>query len=210
MRTALLLTFPIFLLFAGCGPKNEKLSEVDTDIEPKDEIADTITNTRKDGVQTDDNIVSPTFPLPPDVLQILNNKYPNSKELTFTNEVLNRAETNIQGPGIIRGDFDGNGRQDYAVQLQDQKQLVVVATLHNTDGSWHVQEIKQDILFNDRGQLKSPYMLRLVKKGEELLNQTTRNQITAPYDAIMLSLNGDGVIYLYEEGKFAPYMPADQ
>lgn len=209
MRTVLFFTFFSCYLFWGCGPKNEEISEVQTDLEPMKEVADTISNARKDALQTDENNISPTLPLPQDVMQLLTNKYPSWEELNFTENVLQQAKDNTQGPGLIRGDFDGNGRQDYAVQLQHQKQLVVVAILHNADGSWQLQEIKKDILFNDRGHLKSPYMLRLTQAETTLQHRTIRNQITAPHDAVTLSLNGNDIVYLYENGKFVAYNPAD-
>lgn len=209
MRTVLFFAFFSCYLLSGCGPKNDEISEVETDMEPMEEVADTVTNARKDALQTDENNILPTLPLPQDVLQLLTTKYPSWEEPTFTEDALEQAEGNTQGPGIIRGDFDGNGRQDYAVQLQHQKQLVVLAVLQNADGSWKLQEIKQDILFNDRGQLKSPYLLRLAQKGTELRHQTINEQISAPHDAVMLSLNETGVTYLYENGKFVPYTPAD-
>lgn len=204
----LLVSLSCFLCF-GCSPKNEEVTEEQIDTSPTEEVVDTVTNMRKDAVKTDENNVSPTFPLPQPIMQLLTDQYPSWQEPAYTENVMSRADDITQGPGIIRGDFNGDNMQDYAIQLQQQKQVLIVAILNGSNGNWQLQEIKKDILFNDRGEFKSPYLLRLTKEGTDLQHQANRNKITSPHDAVTISLDGNDITYLYENGKFVAYNTVD-
>lgn len=205
MKPIILSALVFCLMQFACTPKNEEVTEEQIEVGPAEEVIDTIANTKKDALKTDENNITPIFPLPQPVLQLLSQQYPGQQELTFTEGVLQRAEDNTQGPGIVRGDFNGDNLQDYAVQLQQNKQLVIVVAMNGANDNWQLYEIKKDILFNDRGTLKSPYLLRLTQAGTELEHQTTQKEITTPYDAVTVSLDGNDTAYLYENGKFEGY-----
>lgn len=189
----------------SCTPKNEEVTNEQIEVGSANEVLDTIANTRKDGLQTDENNITPTFPLPQPVMQLLTKRYPAWEEPAYTEVVLEQAEGNLQGPGIVRGDFNGDNLQDYALQLQQKKHVIIVAALQKTEREWQLHEIKKDVLFNERGVLKSPYLLSLTEKGTELKHLERNQEIKSPYKAVSVVLDETAVTYLYEKGKFVPY-----
>lgn len=199
----------LYLLLFACTPQNEEVTEEQIDTKSTEEVVDTLANTRQDAVNIDENNQTLNFPIPPAVTQLVADRYVSWQEPSYTENVLQQAENNTQGPGTIRGDFNGDNQQDYAMQFQQQRQVVIVAIMSESNGNWQLHELKKDILFNDRGELKSPYLLSLTESGEKLQHPETRKQVTTPYNAITLNLDGDEAIYLYENGQFEAYQPVN-
>lgn len=207
---------PIFLFFLiiccsllACTPKNEEVTDEQIEVGAANEVLDTIVNTRKDAVRTDENNITPTLPMPQPVIQLLTQRYPGWEEPVYTEGVREAAAAFEQGPSMVRGDFNGDTRQDYALQLQQQNEIIIVAALDGDDGNWQLQELKKDIAFNERGVLKSPYLLRLADRGADLLNPETGKEIAAPYEAIVISLQDNEVVYLFHNGAFEAYNSVD-
>lgn len=194
---------------SACTPKNEEITEEQIEVGTATEVLDSIVNTRKDAVKTDENNITPILPMPQPVIQLLTKRYPGWKEPVYMEGVKEAAAAYDQGPSIIRGDFNGDTMQDYALQFQQQNDLIIVAVLAGENGNWQLQELKKDIVFNDRGVLKSPYLLHIVDRGAELLQPETGREITAPYEAVALSLQENTLIYLYQNGEFELFNNAE-
>ncbi|QCR21187.1 hypothetical protein C1N53_01680 [Pontibacter sp. SGAir0037] len=170
-----------------------------------DEVADSATNTRRDIVArpgTEEDL--DPLPLPQPVLQLLEKHYSGWKQPALAEGVEKNSRSHEQGPYSVSGDFNGDGQQDYAVQIQQDEHVVMLAFLQSAD-SWQVQELKKDILFNDRGNLKTPYYLYLTEAGQEIRNQQNNQEITTPYDAVTVALNNNAEIYVLENGRFIRY-----
>ena len=189
----------------ACGPKNEEVRDEQVEVAPPAQALDSVANTRKDALKTDENDISPTMPLPPPVLRRLTEEYANWKEPALTEEALELSERYLQAPMVVRGDFDGDTRQDLALQLQQGNDLVVVAALQEQEGVYKLYELKRDILFNERGTLKSPYYLYLMEQGEPLHIDEKSDEVEAEHDAVALGIEGEDVIYLFEGGTFTSY-----
>ncbi|MCJ8164657.1 hypothetical protein MKJ04_07350 [Pontibacter sp. E15-1] len=189
----------------SCGPKNEEVTEEQVTLSPTDEALDSIVDTRKDALQTDENETNPTLPLPPEVMGLLTQQYTGWAQPELTSEAKEQAENHEQGPMIVRGDFDGDTRQDVALQLSQNDQLIIVAALQRQEGIYTLQKLKQDILFNDRGKLKSMYYLYAVEEGEKLRNEQTMTETEAPYKAIGIGIEGNDTVYLYDNGTFGTF-----
>lgn len=189
----------------ACGPKNEEVQDEQVEIAPPAEALDSIANTKKDGVITDENDINPTMPMPQPVMQLLTEKYQGWEKPTLTEEAKEQAQNYLQAPMMVRGDFDGDTRQDLALQLQQNNDLVFVAALQEQEGAYKLYELKRDILFNDRGTLKSLYYLYLVEQGETLHNDEKNEAVEAANDAIAVGIEGKDTAYLYENGSFTSY-----
>ncbi|GAA4425809.1 hypothetical protein GCM10023188_07140 [Pontibacter saemangeumensis] len=189
----------------ACSPKNEEVQDEQVTVAPPTEALDSIANTKKDGVKTDENDTDPTMPMPPPVMQLLTEQYPGWEKPTLTEEAREQTEGDLQGPTLVRGDFNGDTLQDLALQLQQDKDLVVVAAMQEQENLYRLYEIKRDILFNERGNLKSLYYLYLVEQGEPLQTEDANEDVEAVHDALAIGIEGEENIYIYENGSFTPY-----
>jgi hypothetical protein len=125
---------------------------------------------------------------------------------TLADETSRQAQSFTQDPTLVRGDFNGDTLQDLAMQLQQNDYIVVVAVLQTQEGNYELQELKRDILFNDRGRLRSLYYLYRIDQGTVLHNDTANQDLRAPHDAVALGMADNIVAYLYENGEFTEYM----
>jgi len=189
----------------ACGPKNEEVKDEQVTVAPPAEALDSIANTKKDGVLTDENDTNPTMPMPQPVMQLLSRQYTGWQQPALTAEARQQAADYVQGPMIVRGDFDGDSRQDLALQLQQGNDIVIVAALQEQDTVYKLQELKRDILFNERGKLKSLYYLYLVEQGKTLYNEDSEEAVDAAHDAIAVGIEGDDTAFLYNNGAFDTY-----
>ena len=205
MKNTLLLPLAMSLAMLACTPKNEDIKAENIEVGPASEVIDTIVSPRKDALRTDENNITPVLPMPQSVMQLLAVNYPGWEEPVYTESVLKAATDAKQGPGVVRGDFNGDGRQDYAIQLRQKNKIIVLAVLDGDDENWQFQELKKDIVFNDRGILKSPYMLRVAEKGTDLKHPVTGAEIEAPHEAIVLSIQDNNIVFLLQEGVFEAF-----
>lgn len=199
----------LLLAMASCSPKNEEVTDEQIETGLDGQALDTIANTKKDAVRTNQNNISPTLPMPQPVLQLLAQRYPGWEQPNLTTAAIQNAANDGQGPTLVRGDFNEDNRQDYALQLQQQDKLVIAAVLDAGDGNWKVYELKQDMLFKDQGNLKSTYYLYLIEKGETLKSTSAADGIEAPYDAIGVGNENNHTAYLYQNGEFETYSLSD-
>ncbi|MDX5422937.1 MAG: hypothetical protein LPK07_04735 [Hymenobacteraceae bacterium] len=193
----------LLTMMVACTPKNEEVTEEQVEVAPQREALDSIADTRKDALRTDENEISPNLPMPQPVMQLLTQRYPGWEQPTLTDGAIKRAQAYEQGPTVIRGDFNSDTRQDYALQLQQDKDVVILAILDGGDGNWNVYELKRDILFNERGTLKSLYYLFLTEQGEELPDSET--DAAAPHDAISVGIENKTTTYVFQENDFTEY-----
>ncbi|MEJ8802235.1 hypothetical protein [Pontibacter sp. H249] len=197
--------FLLLILAWACSPKNEEVKDEQVDVAPQEEALDTVANTRLDAVKTDEDVITPTLPLPQPVLQLLTQKYPGYEQPVLADAASKQGTGNEQGPFIVRGDFTNDPQQDYALQLQHGKNLIIVAAIDTGNGNWSLQELKRDILFNDRGSLKSLYYLMLAEPGQELQDEESGAQIKLETEAVAVGLDDDVTVYVYRDNSFKVY-----
>lgn len=203
-KTLYLLALPLAAF--ACTPQNEEVKEEHVKVAPVPEALDSIANTKKDGVKTDENDTNPTMPMPQPVMQLLTEQYKGWEKPTLSAEASARAENRTQGPMIVRGDFNGDTLQDLALQLQQGDDVVIVAALQVDEGNYKLYELQRDILFNERGKLKSLYYLYPIEQGDELHDDTANEDVEAPYDAVAVGIEGDNVVYLFQNGEFEKFV----
>lgn len=204
MKKTLYLLALTMAAFA-CSPKNEEVQEEHVEVAPIPEALDTVTSTRKDAVRTDENDTEPTLPMPQPVMQLLTEQYEGWERPVLAAEAMAHTAQHTQGPMIVRGDFNGDNNQDIALQLRQGNKIVIVAALQMDDENYELYELKRDILFNERGTLKSLYYLYRIEQGEELHDDAANENIEAPHDAIGVGVTGDNVAYLFQDGDFEEY-----
>ncbi|MCX2739870.1 hypothetical protein [Pontibacter anaerobius] len=199
---------PIYLLplcLLACSPENEEVQDEHVQVAPPAKALDSIANVEKDAVKTDENEISPTLPLPPPVMQLLAEKYPGWERPTLAGNAEQLAEEHPGSPAIARGDFDGDNRQDVALQLQQGKELVIVAALQQQEEKYTLVELKRDILFNERGKLTSLYYLYRIAQGEQVQDTSTMAEVELPHDAVAVAVGNERSVYVYQDGSFRSY-----
>lgn len=197
----LLLLTPIFC----CSPKNEEASEEHIDTDLSGETIDSLSNSRRDIVTRPDTENLDPLPLPQPVLQLLEQHYRGWEKPALMSSAENGSGILNQSSFMVSGDFNGDNHQDYAIQIQKDKHVVIIAFLYSS-GNWQVQELKKDILFNDRGTLKSLYQLELAEKGTTLQNQESNQEFTLQNDAVSVGIENNRTTYVLENSRFKGYI----
>jgi hypothetical protein len=207
MRHTFLILFILSAAIA-CTPKNEEVKDEQVDIDQPQETLDSVSSTEKDGLKIYDNEIT-SFPLPQPVLQLLAQKYPGYTQPALLDGIGNQTPDTEQGPFIVRGDFTNDLEQDYALQLQQDKNIIIVAVINTNQGNWILHELKRDILFNDRGSLKSMYYLSKAEPGKVLIDIETGVKLKLKHEAISVDLEKDITTYVYQNNNFKPYSTPD-
>ncbi|GAB3204234.1 hypothetical protein ABID22_002997 [Pontibacter aydingkolensis] len=197
--------FMLLLIAFSCSPKNEEIKDEQIALGSKEKALDSIANTEQDGVIVDDTGQDTYLPLPQPVLQLLAQKYPGYKKPMLANAARDRAAGNEQGPFLISGDFTNDTHLDHALQLQQDKNIFIVAATDTGNGSWTLHELKRDVLFNDRGTLKSLYYLQLTEPGQTLLDSESRSGFELKNNAVSVGLENDLTTYVYSDNGFKAY-----
>jgi phage FluMu protein Com len=139
--------------------------------------------------------------LPSEVTTALNQDFPGWKvaPVDLKAQQQNEDAGAVARKGFVSGDFDGDGRADYAVMLLDAAgggmKRVVVAYL-NTKLGWqkHVLDTFSARSFN--------YYLSLSARGETCYVDKS-GPFKCPFDAVnMIYARETGVTYIFKSGKF--------
>jgi hypothetical protein len=109
---------------------------------------------------------------------------------------------------LTQGDFDGDGRLDYAVLIEhgsiiDRGVVVgartcIVAFFHRQDG------YKMKVVTREGGGC-----LQLMRRGESDYDYEAQREFTYKYDTMMSGEGMGGTSYLYENGKFRAIITSD-
>lgn len=201
------LSLALLLIAFGCSPKNDEVTEEHVNTSPTGEELDTLNNARRDIVSRPETEGMEPMPLPQPVLQLLEQHYPGWSQPTLMQGAAQQARNHDQGPFMVRGNFNGDNQEDFAAQIQHKDNVIILAFLQ-LDNTWQLHEIKKDILFNERGNLKSMYYLHLAEAGTELQNPETRREFKAATDAIAIGIDDNTTAHIFESGRFKAY-PAE-
>ncbi|WP_266202489.1 hypothetical protein [Pontibacter kalidii] len=200
---SILYLLPLCLL--ACSPENEQVQDEHVQVAPPAKALDSIANVEKDAVRTDENVIDPTLPLPQPVMQLLAERYPDWEVPEMTASAQQQAAEFASDAAFARGDFDGDTRQDVTLQLQQGKDMVIVAALQPQEGKYELVELKRDILFNERGTLKSPYYLYRLPQGEQVQDLHSMNEVELPHDAIAVGVGQEVNAYIYQDNGFESF-----
>ncbi|HSE32404.1 MAG TPA: hypothetical protein VLA93_12610 [Pyrinomonadaceae bacterium] len=149
--------------------------------------------------------------LPASIRQILNRRFPGWKFVDVSEEVQQflKQEMNGASPVVVKGDFDGNHRIDYAVLIRHgdlwyQGEVIgprhlLVVFLRKAAG-YKVHVIKEP-----DGQY-----IGLAKKGSHDYNYSAQKEITYVNDSIMTVIpEKAGSSYVYWKGRFYSFVSGD-
>lgn len=150
--------------------------------------------------------------LPSSAHQMLNRKFPGWKFVDVSPEVQQFFKQEMKGasPVVIRGDFDGNGRLDYAALIRrgnyfnSQGQAIgpryyLVVFLRRTT------HYKMHVIKDPGGEY-----IGLAKKGTRDYNYNEQKEITYARDSIFTGIfEKGGLSYVYKKGRFISFISSD-
>lgn len=201
--------FLVLLAFA-CSPKNDEVTEEQIDIAPQAEALDSVADTEKDAVIINETDEDTALPLPQPVLQLLAQKYPGYRQPTLAESTNKPEEDSRTSSYLVSGNFTNDTRLDYALQLQQDKSLYIVAVTDTGDGNWSVHELKRDVMFNERGTLKSLYYLQVAEPGNTVQEEENGARYELKNEAVSVGLENNLTTYVYMGKSFKPYTPLKQ
>ena len=155
--------------------------------------------------------VSLAHELPTSIRKMLNNRYPGWKFVDVSDEVQQFLNQEMKGasPVVVKGDFDGNHRLDYAVLIHHGDLVyegkvigprhLLVVFLRRAAG------YKVHVIREPNGQY-----IGLAKKGSHDYNYTAQKEITYVNDSIMTVIpEKGGSSYVYWKGRFYSFISSD-
>lgn len=194
----------ILVLASSCGPDNQEVTDEQVETGNRVEVLDSIANTRKDALRTDENELTESLPLPAGALTLLDKQYPGWQPPVLPQDKDSDSKNSLPGSTFVQGNFNNDTLTDYALQLQQGEDVVIVALLQDS-ATWEAHELKRDILFNERGKLISLYNVELVEKGTLLQDKAAQQSIKAPTDGIALRIANSPTAYIYNNKNFRAY-----
>lgn len=203
-RYLILLTILAF----SCSPKNEEVTDEQVDISPPEAALDSVVSAEKDGTTIDQTDEETDVPIPQPVLQLLSQQYPGYKKPKLIEEIIKKHDEEEQGPYLVSGYFTNDTYLDHALQLQHNKNVYIVAALDTGGNKWSLHELKRDIMFNDRGTLRSVYRLILTKSGKSITDQESDEKLELKRDAISVGFEDNVTTYVYRDNRFRSYLTA--
>lgn len=147
-------------------------------------------------------IVEAQIKLPEDCQRILETRFRSWKTAAVAPGIIEyyERERAFEHPNLIKGDWNGDGKTDYAVRLENktdsEKKLAVVLMKSRSD---------YDTYFFD-GQ----DCLMSVRKGEKDYDFDAQKSFRYKTDAIITCYwEKSGTSYIWEKGKFRPRLTSD-
>ena len=149
--------------------------------------------------------------LPESIRQHLNRKYYAWKFSLIESEIHQFLKQRHARPDLISGDFDGNGRTDYAVYIvygkPPARKISVVVWL-STETGWKIHRLETHAAGEEN--LPSNSYLVLAKKGTRDYDYHRDRKFTYPHDSIFVGIfEKAGVSYVYGKGRFRQIVTSD-
>ncbi|WP_210489294.1 hypothetical protein [Rufibacter aurantiacus] len=194
------------LLLLSCSPEKarETLAEepVATADTPLEEVADSVTDASLDGTATTTVPLDVRQQLPAELEVHLDRTHGLWQFPTLTPTDSQRVPQEEQGPYYVQADFNGDKKQDYAIQLVERDSAFVYAFVKRSEGDFQEFLLERDKLYDMDGKKRSIHYLRLAKKNDRLYDHATRQQTNIAQDGISVGAENYIATYVWEKGKF--------
>jgi hypothetical protein len=132
---------------------------------------------------------------------MLNRRFSGWKFNEVSPEVRQFFRENMRGasPVVIGGDFDGNGRRDFAILVQRRARYYLIVFLRRT------ADYKMYVVKDPNGEY-----LSLARKGSRDYNYNEQKEITYANDAIVTGIfEKGGSSYVFKNGRLLSFVSSD-
>lgn len=183
-----------FLLFIIYCHRKENNAELTT--EPQ-KVKDTVQSEKPDGVAVEDPQLLQTDKMPPLLVKQLDTFYPGWQIPEFSQTLLVRLEAPKRNLIWIKGDFDKNKQEDYAVQVVFQDSISVIAFLQQTGKDTFTRKVlaRESLIMDEKKSLKSFCYLTFLAKNDSVYDGHLNTYHKIPQDAIFVSQNNDAAVF---------------
>lgn len=130
--------------------------------------------------------------LPNDCLKILNKKFRGWKLVKM------QMEEGVLGHNLIKGDWNGDKKTDYAILIERS----------NPNDVWVIAFIKKQSGYSFH-KIDGGDSIFLMKKGAKDYNYETQKNFTYKNDAIFVGTGCCGSSYIWRKGKFIGFVTSD-
>ncbi|KAA3437774.1 hypothetical protein [Rufibacter hautae] len=203
----------VSLLLLGCSPEKaretlaeEPIAAADTVLE---EVADSVTDASLDGTATSTVPLDVRQQLPAELEVHLDRTHGLWQFPTLTPTDLQRIPEEEQGPYYVQADFNGDKKQDYAIQLMERDSAFVYAFVMRSEGDFQEFLLERDKLYDMDNQKRSIHYLRLAKKTDRYYDYATKQHFTIAQDGISVGAENYTATYVWEKGKFRKFETGD-
>ena len=193
------------LALAGCGSDSadgnynraasDELIEEQVDAGTKASI-DSIARTTEEG--------KILHPLPDTLVRLLEQKQPNSKVATLTDQAMASQRLQVHNPLYLRGNFNGNNSLDYAVQVLQNDSIQILAYLDYTDQAREVKVAAYPAR-KLNAEWYSTYQLKLAPKDSLVTDNRKQKQVPLAADGISVVGEDRTTLYVLKNGRFIPF-----
>jgi hypothetical protein len=138
--------------------------------------------------------------LPKDCLMILNKKFQGWRLVNVG------IKEGVQSHNLIKGDWNGDGKSDYAILINHGK--VQLGSSDYEPTAWTIAFIKTKKGYSFY-KLDGGDSIVLMKKGTRDYNYETGKKFIYKNDAIFVGIEWSGSSYIWRKGKFIGFATSD-
>lgn len=159
---------------------------------------------------------SQSLGLPDAARRAIDARFPGWKFAKVDEEIWKFLRHNVSAkarPDLIKGDFDGDGRVDYAAYIlhgPSRNQQLIVAALLREQKRFQLYILRRSPVNMAVESESFIVYLRLAKKGTEDYDYETNRKFTYPNDSVFVGyFEKAGDSYIYSQGKFRRVITSD-
>ncbi|WP_192821837.1 hypothetical protein [Rufibacter sp. LB8] len=206
------LAFVSLLGFSGCQSESadgryktadEDVIETQIDEDAKASIDSLAKATRKGKI---------TFALPDTLTDLLTQQRPKAKVAALPDQILAQNQSFVKDPLYIIGDFNGDQKRDYAVQVLENDSIHVLAFLDFARQAKLVKVATYPAQKLANG-LFSVYQLRLAPKDSVVTDFRNQKKRPLGLDGVSVIEQTRTILYVLKNNRFLPFdqqLPPDQ
>jgi len=204
--------FPLLLVFLllGCGPKEakEEVSALPAPGRPStlEEVADSVSNTRIDGTDTDTNTGLPQDPkqqLPAELEVFLDGAHGLWRFPPLPAQDSLPVAAGEQGPYFVQADFNRDRQPDYAVQIVERDSVFLYAFVRNSGKDGFKEHVlDRYFLGKAKDANRNPHYVSLAREQHRKSGENPGEKAQAGLAGILVKSAKGSDLYVWEKGKF--------
>ncbi|MBA9079747.1 hypothetical protein [Rufibacter quisquiliarum] len=202
----------VLIALISCKPQTNHggLPDSPAAAEPAlENTADSVGNARKDGTHISSHVPLDVKQQLPALLEVsLDRTHGLWQYPTLTEQDAQRIPQGEQGPYYLEADFNGDAKQDYAVQIVERDSAFIYAFLSGKNAN-ELEEylLEKHPLTPIEGKKRSLRYLSLARKDGKPNESASSKSL--PREGITVGTENSAVTYVFEKGAFQRYKPAD-
>ncbi|WP_276498728.1 hypothetical protein [Pontibacter litorisediminis] len=143
-------------------------------------------------------------PLPDTLVRLLQQRQPKAEVATLTDQAMANKKAQVRNPLFLRGNFNGNGTPDYAVQVLQNDSIQILAFLDYTQRPREVKVASYPAQLLNGGRY-STYQLKLASQDSLVRNPRQQQSASLKTDGISVLEDNRTTLYVLQNNRFIPF-----